>query len=83
MKERIFSKNEIIFREGDQGTCFYQVTEGTAGVYLHYGEAEQKKLTEVKPGQYFGEMAIISAWPRSATIVAEDELHTIELTAAI
>ena len=80
MKERIFSKNEIIFREGDQGTCFYQVTEGTAGVYLHYGEAEQKKLTEVKPGQYFGEMAIISAWPRSATIVAEKELHVIELT---
>ena len=34
----------------------------------------------MNPGQYFGEMAIIDAWPRSATIVAEDELHTIELT---
>ena len=80
MNKKVFSKNEVVFREGDQGTCFYQITEGTAGVYLHYGEADQRKLTEMKPGQYFGEMAIIEAWPRSATIVAEDELHTIELT---
>ena len=80
MNEKVFSKNEVVFREGEQGSCFYQITEGTAGVYLHYGEADQRKLTEMKPGQYFGEMAIIEAWPRSATIVAEDELHTIELT---
>ena len=80
MKETVFGKNEVVFREGEQGTCFYQIVKGTAGVYLHYGEAEEQKLTEMKPGQYFGEMAIIEAWPRSATIVAEEELHTIELT---
>ncbi|MBQ6514555.1 MAG: cyclic nucleotide-binding domain-containing protein [Clostridia bacterium] len=34
----------------------------------------------MKTGQYFGEMAIIEAWPRSATVVAEEDLHTIELT---
>ena len=80
MDTKIFKKGEVIFREGDQGTCFYQITEGTAGIYLHYGQADQKKLTEMKPGQYFGEMAIIDAWPRSATVVAEEELHAIELT---
>ena len=80
MKERVFPKNEVIFREGEEGTCFYQITEGTAGIYLHYGEADQRKLTEMKPGQYFGEMAIIEAWPRSATVVAEKELRAIELT---
>lgn len=80
MKEKVFKQNEVVFREGEQGTCFYQITDGTAGVYLHYGETAQQKLTEMKPGQYFGEMAIIEAWPRSATIVAEEELHTIELT---
>ena len=80
MKERVFSKNEVVFREGDRAEHFYQVKEGTAGVYLHYGQADQRKLTDVKPGQYFGEMAIIEAWPRSATVVAEEDLHTIELT---
>lgn len=41
---------------------------------------DQQKLTDMKTGQYFGEMAIIEAWPRSATVVAEEDLHTIELT---
>ena len=80
MKERIFSKNEVVFHEGDRAEHFYQVKKGLAGVYANYGQADQRKLTEVKPGSYFGEMAIIDVWPRSATVVAEEELHTIELT---
>lgn len=80
MNTKAFKKGEVIFREGDQGTTFYQITEGTAGIYLHYGQADQQKLTEMKPGQYFGEMAIIDAWPRSATVVAEEDLKVIELT---
>ena len=80
MNTKAFKKGEVIFREGDQGSCFYQITEGTAGIYLYYGQAEQQKLTEMKPGQYFGEMAIIDAWPRSATVVAEEDLQAIELT---
>ncbi len=80
MRKMVFGRNEVVFREGEMGNCFYQITEGTAGVYLHYGEADQRKLTVMKPGQYFGEMAVIEAWPRSTTIVAEDELHAIELT---
>lgn len=31
MKERVFSKNEVVFREGDRAEHFYQVKEGTAG----------------------------------------------------
>ena len=33
----------------------------------------------MKPGQYFGEMAVIEAWPRSTTIVAEEELRVLEI----
>lgn len=82
MQEKVFEKNTVVFREGDLGNTFYQICKGTAGIYLHYGEADQRKLTDMKPGQYFGELSIIEAWPRSATVVAEDELHAIELTAA-
>ena len=80
MNTKVFAKNEVIFCEGDIGKTFYEITEGTAGVYLHYGQADQKKLADMKPGQYFGEMAIIEVWPRSATVVAEEELHAVELT---
>ncbi len=79
MNEKVFNKNEVVFREGELGTSFFQITEGTAGVYLNYGEESQKKLTEMKAGQFFGEMAVVDAWPRSTTIVAEDTLRVIEI----
>ena len=79
MKKVVYAKGEVVFREGDVGSCFYQIEEGTAGVYLHYGEAEQRKLTDMNPGQYFGEMAVIETYPRSTTIAAESELHVIEI----
>ena len=79
MKKVVFSKGEVVFHEGDMGTCFYQIEAGEAGVYVSYGNADQRKLTEMKPGQFFGEMAVIEAWPRSTTIVAESDLHVIEI----
>ena len=80
MKEKIFTKNQIVFREGEEGNCFYQILDGTAGIYLHYGEAEEIKLAEMTAGQYIGEMAIIDTWPRSATVVAEDTLRVYEIS---
>ena len=80
MEEKVFKKGSVIFREGDIGTTFFQIASGTAGVYSHYGEADERKLTDMKPGQYFGEMAVIEAWPRSSTIVAEEDLHVIEIS---
>ena len=79
MERMVFRKGEVVFREGDLGKCFYQIEDGTAGVYIHYGEADQRKLTDMQPGQYFGEMAVIDAWPRSTTILAESDLHVIEI----
>ena len=38
MKEKVFTKGEIIFREGDSGESFFQIKKGTAGVYIRYGE---------------------------------------------
>ena len=79
MEEKVFAPKEVVFREGDFGNSFFQILEGTAGVYLNYGEAEERKLTEMKAGQTFGEMAVIDAWPRSSTVVAEDTLKVTEI----
>ncbi|MBR6965881.1 MAG: cyclic nucleotide-binding domain-containing protein [Clostridia bacterium] len=79
MEKKVFKKNEVVFREGEFGKSFFQIVEGTAGIYLHYGEEGQRKLTDMTAGQFFGEMAVIEAWPRSATVVAEDELQVIEI----
>jgi CRP-like cAMP-binding protein len=79
MNEKIFGKGEIIFSEGDQGNSFFQIVEGTVGVYVNYGKVDQRKLTDLTAGQYFGEMAVIETWPRSTTVVAEDNVHVVEI----
>ena len=63
-------KGEVIFRQGDVGNCMYDLLQGRVGIYANYGQADEKLLTELNPGDSFGEMAMIEAQPRSATAVA-------------
>ncbi len=81
MTEKQFKKDEVIFREGATGDCLYKVIDGTVGIVAHYGEPEANRLTELKKDQFFGEMAVIEVYPRSATAVALDDVKVAEISA--
>jgi len=66
-------RGEIIFREGETGSSMYRILAGGAAVYARFGGEEQKLLKELRPGDYFGEMAVIEISPRSATVVATED----------
>ena len=81
MQIRVFNKDEVIFREGDIGTCLYEIAEGRVSVVLGYGTGSEQKLTELGKGRIFGEMAVLEAWPRSATVIAlEDHTRVREIS---
>ena len=80
MSEKQFKKGDVIFREGDEGKSFYDILEGTVGIFVGYNTDSEEKLTELKPGQFFGEMAVIDAYPRSATAVALDDVKVSEVS---
>ena len=81
MVEKQFGKNEVILKQGDYGDCFYQIVSGRVGVYTRFGEEDESKLNELGPDEYFGEMAVIDAYPRNATVVAlDDEVKVLELS---
>ncbi len=75
-----FSKGEIIFREGDEGNSFFEVLTGRVGVYTSYGTDMEQKLTEIASGHIVGEMALIDAFPRSATVVALEDCDLAEIS---
>ena len=54
----------------------YELVEGTVGIYSHYGQADEKLLTELKAknSACFGEMGLLEARPRSATAVALEDV---------
>lgn len=77
MQEKVFKQKEVIFKEGSVGDCMYKIVDGTVSVILGYGTKEERKLAELGQGSIVGEMAILEAWPRSATVVAESEKATL------
>ena len=79
--EKIFKNGDVIIKEGDIGKSFFLLTEGKAGVYANYGKNEPFRIAMLEPGEYFGEMAILEEYPRSATVVAAGNAHAIEIPA--
>ena len=77
--DKIFADGEVIIKEGDRANSFFQIKEGSAIVYKSYGQTDQVKLTDLQPGQYFGEMAVIESYPRSSTVVANGEVKAVEI----
>ena len=71
----------VIFREGDASSCMYAVHWGKVGIFTALGTPEEKKLTEIMPNQFFGEMGMIENVPRSASaVVLEDDTAVETIT---
>jgi CRP/FNR family transcriptional regulator, cyclic AMP receptor protein len=74
-KERRFSQGETVAREGSGGGAFFLIDSGEATVTVG-----GKERTKLKPGDYFGEIALIDDGARSATVTATSELVCYGLT---
>ena len=70
MTERWADPGQEIATEGKQGVGFFVIEEGTAKVSIG-GEVKRT----LGPGDYFGEIALISDTPRTATVTAETRIH--------
>jgi CRP/FNR family cyclic AMP-dependent transcriptional regulator len=75
MKERRFQKGDTLTTEGRGGVGFFVIQEGEADVTVR-GE-ERAKLG---PGDYFGEIALITESDRTATITAETDMTCYGMT---
>ena len=74
-KERRFSQGETVVKEGSGGAAFFVIESGEATVFIH-----GKEHATLKPGDYFGEIALIDEGTRMATITATTELVCYGLT---
>lgn len=68
-------KGELIFSEGASGQNAYIVRRGEVQVVKHTGSQGQVVLKTLGPGELFGEMALITANPRSASVVAVTDVE--------
>ena len=74
-KERRFAKAETVVKEGSGGAAFFVIESGEATVFV-----AGKKQSTLKPGEFFGEIALIDEGTRMATITANSELVCYGIT---
>lgn len=71
----------VIFRQGESGDTFYQILSGRVEIVLSYETDHPVKLTELGPGNFFGEIAVLENYPRTASaIVSAQGATLLELT---
>lgn len=81
IKERTFTAGETVFRQGDIGDRVYVVRDGEVEVVREPEEPGKPEtiIARLGKGEYFGEMAILSAAPRNATCRAATKLVTLSI----
>jgi signal transduction histidine kinase len=72
-QERKFPSGQEIFREGNPGDGVYLIKDGLVEISASVGGQMSRALSQLGPGEIFGEMAVIEQQPRSATATALKE----------
>jgi CRP/FNR family cyclic AMP-dependent transcriptional regulator len=76
------AKGAVIFKEGDPGDRCYIILQGEVRISKFIPNIGEEALAVLKAGDYFGEMALIDNFPRSAHAIANTgaELLSINKT---
>lgn len=79
--ERHFDAGATIVAEGEPGRSMFVVHAGDLVVSKLGDDGRSLRMTDLGPGDFFGEMTLIEMQNRSATVVAETATVLYELTA--
>lgn len=70
--KKTFPKNTILFSEGDKTDSLYVICDGKVKVTINDDEGKEIILSMLGTGEYFGEMALLDAEPRSASVMTKE-----------
>lgn len=73
-----FARGEAMTREGEADDGLYMIVEGEASVQLNAG-GSLVEVARLGPGQFFGEMSLMTGEKRSATVIAGSDVVTYRL----
>ena len=74
-----YPAGETIFNEHDRGDALYILEEGAVRIWVFDEDVKEVTLAELKPGDFFGELAVLDRGERSssATAIVDTHLHRL------
>ena len=76
--QRHLEEGEIVFDEGDEGSCLYFIQAGRIEI-SRSGIAGPRGIARLGPGDFFGEMSVVLGEPRTARAVASGPAELLEI----
>jgi CRP-like cAMP-binding protein len=73
-EETWFNPGRVVVQEGKPASSFYVILDGTARV-----TRRGRTVRKLSPGDHFGELALLTGGPRTASVIAETSLDTIRI----
>ncbi|KAL0587648.1 hypothetical protein ABG067_002667 [Albugo candida] len=81
LKPAKFLNGQVIVQQGARGDRFYMIAKGSAVITKTMpGSKQERMITHLYPGHYFGELALIYDDPRTATVRAIGDVELLYLT---
>jgi CRP-like cAMP-binding protein len=71
---------QTVFSQGDLGTSLYLILGGEVGVMRESPGEAARELARLRAGAFFGEMALITNQPRTATVKAASDATLLEVS---
>ena len=80
MAEMQFAAGSVVIKEGDQAAGLFVVSSGKLEAVRGGSAGHAQALATYRPGDFFGEMALLEGFPRSATVRAIEDSECLVMT---
>ena len=77
---RSYAPGEVIVTEGEDGVGLYAISSGEVEVY-QARDGQERKLRTMSPGEVFGQLALLTDHPRTASVRAVSSTECLVFTA--
>lgn len=67
--QRIYNAREPILKQGNPGSSLFILNEGLLGVWISGADGVDQHLAQIHPGEFFGELSLLTGAPRGATVI--------------
>lgn len=78
-RQHHYPPGDTVVHEGDSGDSLFVVAEGVVGIWMKLGD-HSLNVASLGAGSFFGEMALLTGKPRSATVVSVTDTSLLEIT---
>jgi small-conductance mechanosensitive channel len=77
--DRVYAAGEQVIRQGEPGASLFVIMSGRVEVTARDGDLPPVRLAVLEPGDYFGEMSLMTGAARVATVTTLEETRLLEV----